>query len=190
MSARKASIRRFLPVAIAGTLITGVPAVTIAQTNPGFSFIWGGDGPGRKQQLNYVLQYGTPGHRNDRHRYKLGRQSVAMDSITVAFPDYFDGRFSAKNVTLRESAKGSNIFNFKKGKDIPLATVEYDEDNRVLELVPESPVPAGTRSEVVISNMKNPRSGGTYFINARITSPGDVPLSKYIGTWVVSIFRN
>lgn len=188
MFVRKASIRRFLPVAIAGTLLTGVPAVTVAQTNPGFSFIWG-DGPGRKQQLNYVLQYGTPGHRNDRHRYKLGRQSVAMDSITIAFPDYFDGKFSAKNVSLRESPKG-RIFNFKRGTDIPLATVEYDEDNRVLELVPESPVPAGTRSEVVISNMKNPKSGGTYFINARITSPGDVPLSKYIGTWVVSIFRN
>jgi hypothetical protein len=191
MSVRKASIRRFLPVAIAGTLITGIPAVTTAQTNPGFSFIWGGDGPSQKQQLNYVLEYGTPGHRHDRHRYKLGRQSVAIDSITIAFPDYFDGKFNAKDVSLRESPKGSSkIFNFKKGKEIPIATAEYDEDNRVLEIVPESPIPAGTLSEIVISNMQNPKSGGTYFINARITSPGDVPLSQYIGTWVVSIFRN
>ncbi|MGF1604402.1 MAG: DUF2808 domain-containing protein [Thermosynechococcaceae cyanobacterium] len=189
MSARKVSLRRFLPVAIASTLITGVPAVTLAQTNPGFSFIWGGDGPSQKQQLGYVLEYGTPGHRHDRHRYKLGRQSVAMDSITITFPDYFDGKFSAKNVSLRKAAK-SKIFNFKKAEEIPIATVDYDEDSRVLQIVPESPIPAGEKAEVVISNMQNPQSGGTYFINARITSPGDVPLSRYIGTWVVSIFRN
>lgn len=188
MSAKKASILRFIPIAIAGALITGVPAVTVAQTNPGFSFVWG-DGPSRKQQLGYVLEYGTPGHRHDRHRYKIGRQSVAMDSITLTFPDYFDGKFSAKNVSLRESPKG-RIFNFKKGKEIPIATREYDPDNGVLEIVPETPIPAGTKTEVVISNMQNPKSGGTYFVNCRITSPGDVPLSRYIGTWIVSIFRS
>jgi hypothetical protein len=50
-------------------------------------------------------------------------------------------------------------------------------------------IPAGEQVEIVLSNVRNPPSGGMYYFNARVESPGDVPLMRYIGTWVVGIYR-
>jgi hypothetical protein len=43
---------------------------------------------------------------------------------------------------------------------------------------------------VVLSDVQNPRSGGMYYFNAYINSPGDVPLRRYLGTWILSLFRS
>lgn len=162
--------------------------VTMAQSNPGFSFVWG-DGPSQKQQLGYVLSYGTPKHLSDRWRLKIKRQSVAVDRINITYPDYFDGKFKEGKIELRKAPK-SRIFNLKKGESIPTESVTVDADNRVIEVVPSEVIPADTAIEVVASNVKNPSSGGMYYFNCRISSPGDVGLMRYVGTWIVSIFRN
>lgn len=189
MSKTKHSIKRFASIALcAGALATGVPLISMAQTNPGLSFVWG-DGPSQKQQLGYVLSYGTPKHLSDRWRLKIKRQSVAIDRINITYPDYFDGKFKEKKIELRVTPK-SRIFNLKKGKNIPIDSVTVDTDNRVIEVIPTEVIPADTAIEVVASNVKNPKSGGTYFFNCRISSPGDVGLMRYVGTWIVSIYRN
>ena len=188
MSTPKHPMKRFVSIALcAGSLVAGVPIISSAQTNPGLSFIWG-DGPSQKQQLGYVLQYGTPKHLSDRWRLKIKRQSVAIDRINITYPDYFTGKFREKKIELRQAPK-SRIFNLKKGKTIAVDSVTVDRDNGVIEIIPTEVIPADTAIEVVASNVKNPSSGGTYFFNCRISSPGDVGLMKYIGTWVVSIYR-
>jgi hypothetical protein len=173
---------------VAGSLVSTLPTITSAQSNPGFSFVWG-DGPGRKQQLGYVLDYGTPGHSQDRYRLKLGRQNVAIDSITVTYPNYYDGTFNEKRVTLQESPK-NKFLGFGKTKQIEVSSVKVDKDNRVIEIVPKEPIPSGVPVEVVLSDVQNPRSGGMYYFNAYINSPGDVPLRRYLGTWILSLFRS
>ncbi|MFM6244668.1 MAG: DUF2808 domain-containing protein, partial [Dolichospermum sp.] len=40
---------------------------------------------------------------------------------------------------------------------------------------------------LVLSNVQNPSFGGVYYFNCRVLSPGDVPLLRYIGTWIISI---
>lgn len=182
-------MRRFASIALcAGSLVAGVPIISVAQTNPGLSFVWG-DGPSQKQQLGYVLAYGTPKHLSDRWRLKIKRQSVAIDRINITYPDYFNGKFKEGKIELRQSPK-SRIFNLKKGEAIPLESVTVDPDNGVIEVIPKEVIPADTAIEVVASNVKNPSSGGTYYFNCRISSPGDVGLMRYVGTWIVSIFRN
>jgi Protein of unknown function (DUF2808) len=173
---------------VAGSLVSTLPTITSAQSNPGFSFVWG-DGPGRKQQLGYVLDYGTPGHSQDRYRLKLGRQNVAIDSITITYPNYYDGTFNEKRVTLQEAPK-NKFLGFGKTKQIEVSSVKLDKDNRLIEIVPKEPIPSGVPVEVVLSDVQNPRSGGMYYFNAYINSPGDVPLRRYLGTWILSLFRS
>jgi len=190
MSANKFSLKKALPALFfAGVLVGTVPTITEAQTNPGFSFVWGGQDSQPKKQLSYVLQYGTPGHLSDRWRLSLGKQDVAMSVIRISTPEYFNGEFNENRIELRESPK-SRIFNLKKGKTIPISSVTVDNDNGLVEIIPETPIPAGKRAEVVISNVRNPRSGGMFYINCSIISPGEVPLPRQVGTWIVSIFRN
>jgi hypothetical protein len=190
MSFQKSSIRRLSSsLCVAGLLLTGIPIFTSAQTNPGLTFTWGGNGPSGKQQLGYVLEYGTPGHPQDRYRLKMGRQKLAVDAITIAYPAYFDGDFKEKSVTLQESPKNKFI-GFGRVPKIAVSSVKVDKDNRFIEIVPEAPIPAGKSFEIVLSNVQNPRSGGMYYFNASITSPGDLPLKRYIGTWIISISRS
>jgi hypothetical protein len=186
---QKPSVRRLSSALIAGLLLTGVPLITYAQTNPGLTFTWGGNGPSGKQQLGYVLEYGTPGHPQDRYRLKMGRQKLAVDGITIAYPAYFDGEFNEKSITLQESPK-NKFLGFGRVPKIAVTSVKVDKDNRFIEIVPEAPIAAGKSFEIVLSNVHNPRSGGMYYFNASITSPGDLPLKRYIGTWIISISRS
>ncbi len=190
MSPRQSSIlhRTVSVLLCSGTLIAGVPLISVAQSNPGFSFVWGGDGPGRRQQLSYVLEYGTPGHMRDRYRLQLGRQNTAISSIRVDYPDYYDGQFSENRISLRRTPK-NRIFNFNRAEEIPLASATVDNESRIIEIVPEEDIPAGVPVEVVLSNVRNPRSGGMYYFNAWISSPNDV-LVQPVGTWILSIFRS
>lgn len=190
MSAKKFSFKRAFPVLLcAGTLMGMMPTITEAQTNPGISFVWGGQDSQPKRQLSYVLEYGTPGHLSDRWRLSLGKQDVAMSVIRISTPDYFNGEFHENKIELRESPK-SKFLNLKKGKTIPISSVTVDKDSGLVEIIPETPIPAGKRAEVVISNVKNPKSGGMFYINCSIIAPGDVPLPRQVGTWIVSIYRN
>ena len=191
-SSQKPSLLRLLPLLVfTGSLLTGLPVVTMAQTNPGFSLIWGGEGPDRKQQFNYVLEYGTPKHLNDRYRLKIRRQKVAIDSITIIIPKQYNGKIKPGNVSLRKSPKG-RLLNFNKGKSIAVESVTMEKkkgESGAITIIPKEVIPAGTRAEVVIKHVRNP-SSGTYYFNCRVTSPGDLPIRRNIGTWIISFFRS
>jgi Protein of unknown function (DUF2808) len=190
MSFQKPSIRQLSSsLCAAGLLLTAVPIITSAQTNPGLTFTWGGSGPSGKQQLGYVLEYGTPGHPQDRYRLKMGRQKLAIDGITITYPAYWDGELNEKSITLQEAPK-NKFLGFGKVPKIAVSSVKVDKDNRFIEIIPEAPIPAGKAFEIVLSNVQNPRSGGMYYFNASITAPGDLPLKRYIGTWVISLSRS
>ncbi len=190
MSARKFSLKKALPVLLCtGFLVGSVPAISTANTNPGFSFIWGGRDNQPNKQLSYVLSDGTPGNLNTRWRMKLPRQEVAVSAIRISFPDYFNGKFNQKRIELRETPKG-RIINFKKGKSVAVASITADNEAGIIEVIPEAPIPAGKKVEVVMSGVRNPRSGGVYFVNCSVLTPGEVPIPKNIGTWVMSFFQS
>jgi hypothetical protein len=167
-------------------------AISQAQSNPGLTFTWG-QGPSGKEQLRYVLDYGTPGMSNDRYRLKLGTQNVAISRINITYPEYFDGTFNDKSIEVRVGApQRGGFMNLRReyGKPVPLAQVVLDPKSRVIDIVPNTAIPAGEQVEIVLSNVRNPPIGGMYYFNARIESPGDVPLMRYVGTWILGIYRN
>jgi len=171
-------MRRIFPgLAVIGCLALGLPTTSVAQTNPGFAFNWSGDLP-RSRQLSYRLDSGNP-NRWDRYYLKLRPQKLAISKISISYPDYYRGKLDPEAMDLRVD-----------GKNVALTKVNWDKTNHLIELTPVEAIPADTPVEVVLSNVKNPTSGGMYFFNARISSPGGLPLPQYAGTWVISISKS
>lgn len=168
-------MRRLLSaLAVTGCLLTAAPVATFAQGLPGFT-IFGG--PERGNQLNYRLDYGTPGMW-DRYRLRIPSKKLtfAIAQLNISYPNYYEGSFDPKQIEVRV-----------KNKPVPLQDAIWDKENHFIEIYPVEPIPAGNNVEVVLSNVKNPSPGGMYNFNVRVRSPGDVPMLRYVGTWVLSI---
>ncbi|GAP94993.1 DUF2808 domain-containing protein [Leptolyngbya sp. NIES-2104] len=162
-------------LAIAGSLVAAVPLVAFAQGLPGLT-IFSGVQPGK--QLSYRLDFGGNSGSWDRYRFRIGRDKVkvAIAQFSIDYPNYFRGTFDPKNVEL--------LVNDKK---VAVQEVQWEKDNYVLQVFPQEPVPAGSNVELIFNNVRNPNSGGMFYFNCRILSPGDVPLLRDIGTWIVTI---
>lgn len=172
---RKLSTSLLSALTIAAVTLPGVWVSTHAQGLPGLTIFSGVD---RADQLAYRLDFfGRPGGR-DRYRLRIpnSKMQVAASEFFVDYPDTFDGKFNPDKVNLKVN-----------GDEVSLDDVVWDQDNRVIEIYPTEPVPANTRVEIVLSDVQNPRNVGMHYFNASIISPGDVPLRRYLGTWIISI---
>lgn len=168
-------MRRLLSsLVFTSVLLTGVPVVAFAQGLPGITLF---GGPEQANRLNFFLQNGEAGLRD---RYKLripaNKLNLAVAAISITYPDYYRGKLDPDRIEVRV-----------KGESISLDEVVWDAENHFVEIYPSEPIPAGNKIEIVFSNVKNPTFGGMYHFNANIRTPGDVPLLRYVGTWVLSI---
>ena len=163
----------FSAVAVTSCLLTGFQGVSMAQSGIN---LW--SGVRRENQLNHRFDFGGQANGWDRLRLRADakrfKNSVAR--LVISYPEYYKGSFDPKKIEVRA-----------KGKKIPLQEARWDKDNRVIEIFPAEPIPAGTGVEIVLSNIKIPPFGGMYYFNLAIQSAGDIPLSTYIGTWIISV---
>lgn len=167
-------MRRFLSaLLVSGCLLSAVPAVTLAQS--GLTIF---SGVKRENQLSYRLDFG--GQTNDWDRYRLRipqkKMKVAAAKFVVRYPNYYEGTFDTDEVEIKV-----------KGKKVKVSEVKWDKEGHVLEIYPEKAIPAGNRVELILSNVKNPSSGGMFYFHGSVLSPGDVPLPRYVGTWIIDI---
>lgn len=162
-------------LAIAGCLLVGLPSVSLAQGLPGLTIFGGVKGD---DNLNYRLDYGGRSGSWDRYRLRIPakKMKLAVAQFAISYPDYYKGQFDPKNVEI--------LF---KGKSVAIQEVNWNKENNLLEIYPVDPVPAGGDVEIQLSNVRNPNFGGMFYFNCQIISPGDVPLLRYLGTWVISI---
>lgn len=172
----RAPLRRLVSaLALAGCLTTGLAAASLAQGLPGLTIFSGID---RENQLSYRLDfYGRPSAR-DRYRLRIPprKMELAVAQFAISYPDTYEGTFDPEEIEVRIS-----------GDSVALDEVTWDAENRVINIYPVEPVPARSRVELVLSNVRNPRQGGTHYFNALVRAPGDLPLMRYLGTWIVNI---
>ncbi len=170
-------IRRVFPgLAIAGLLVAGLPLLSVAQGLPGLTIFGGVKGD---DNLNYRLDFGgRAGATGERYRLRIPakKMKLAVAQFSIAYPDYYKGEFDPKDVEL-----------IVKDKSVPIQEVNWNKENNFIEIFPVDPVPAGSSVEIQLSNVRNPSSGGIYYFNLQVLSPGDTPLLRYLGTWVISI---
>jgi len=170
------SFRRILSaLAVTSCLLTGTSSLVWADSLPGFTLF---GGPSRETQLPFRLDFGGRINTWDRYRLKIPakKMNLAVSQFSISYPDYYKGTFDTKDVQVRV-----------KGKSVPLDEITWDKENRTIQIFPKESVPAGNEVELILSNVKNPSLGGMFYFNCSIMTPGDVPLMRYIGTWLLSI---
>lgn len=162
-------------LAIATCLVGAIPAFSFAQGLPGLT-LWGG--VKREDNLNFRLDYGGRSGSWDRYRLRIPekKMQLAVAQFAISYPDYYKGEFDPKRVEV-----------LVKDKPVPLQEVNWNKENNMIEIFPVDPIPAGSRVEIQLSNVRNPSFGGMFYFNCQVLSPGDVPLLRYLGTWVISI---
>lgn len=172
-------VRLVFAALLAGSVGVGIPTVVSGQQLPGFT-IFGG--PEQKNQLNFFLESGEAEDDSDRYHLRIpaDKMKVAAARFVIDYPDYYDGEFNVDRVEVLVGT-GDNQ------KSVEIDEVIWEPENHVIEIYPVEPVPAGKKVELKLSDVDNPDFGGMYYFNARIESPGDVPLLRYVGTWVLTI---
>lgn len=176
MFSQKSFIGRFVSaVAVTGCLFTGIAATTLAQSNPGLTIFSGVE---RGNILRYFLDYGGRADGWDRYRLRIpaNKLELGVAQIDISYPDYYTGRFDPNRIEVRV-----------QGKSLPLSEVKWDQENHLIQIYLDEPIQAGNRVEIVLSNVRNPRFGGTFYFQGRVWTPGDVPLPRHIGTWILTI---
>ncbi|MBD2439925.1 DUF2808 domain-containing protein [Nostoc sp. FACHB-110] len=172
---RKSYLAILCALAVSSSLITGLTTKAVGQSLPGFTLF---SGVKPEYQLPFRLDFGGQTNSKDRYRLRIPQQKMklAVAQFAITYPNYYKGRFDTKSIEVRV-----------KDKKVPLSEVKWDKEGRVIEIFPKEPVPAGSRVELVLSNVDNPSFGGTFYFNCQVLSPGDVPLLRYLGTWILSV---
>ncbi len=165
-------------IAVTSCLLSGFPAaISLAQSLPGFTLF---GGVNSENQLPFRLDFGGKTDMFDRYHLRIPakKMKLAVAQFNVTYPKYYQGKFDTKSIEVRV-----------KGKKVPIQEAKWDKANHVVALDLREPAPADTPVELVFSNVRNPTYGGTFYFNCEILSPGDVPLQRYLGTWILSIGR-
>ena len=112
-------------------------------------------------------------------------RKTAILKLVVGMPKSFDSTINPKFVKLCYMKEGGMLARTRCEADIP-ATVEVAADGTAIEIFPDTPVPVGKTIGVYI-NLFNPFNAGMYQFNALAQAPGDVPVSGYLGSWLIQI---
>ncbi|MEO1002742.1 MAG: DUF2808 domain-containing protein [Cyanobacteria bacterium J06638_7] len=172
-----------LSLGIGGVLAGQAPAV--AQGTPSLlEFRWENNSDYRK--LYYFI---TDTQRQKRSDYFLilrpKDRNTAILKLTVTIPDHFDATIDTGRVRLCVMREGGMLSRTRCEETIP-ATIELSENGRVLDIFPDTPV---SDTETIGVNMRlfNPFNAGMYQFNALAQAPGEVPVSGYLGSWLIQI---
>jgi hypothetical protein len=112
-------------------------------------------------------------------------RKTAFIKLSVGIPKSFDVEINPKYVELCYMKEGGMLGRTKCQTTIP-AKVEVSPDNTAIDIYPDTPVPVGQTVGVYI-NLFNPFNAGMYQFNALAQAPGDVPVSGYLGSWLIQV---
>lgn len=148
-----------------------LPQSSIAQPNSGIILF----GNVKDNALEYVLDYGRS-NQNDRYYLELPAQKFQVAQVLVTYPESFNGEFDPSSIDLRIN-----------DRNVPLESAKWDKETRRIEVIPKEPIPINKRLKLVLSNVRNPNFGGLYQFDARVLGSDDLPMLRYVGSWVIGI---
>jgi hypothetical protein len=165
-------------------LVAGQPDVLAQGTPSLLEFRWENNSNYRK--LYYFV---TDTQRQKRSDYYLilrpKDRNTAILKLTVTIPEHFDATIDPNRVRLCTMREGGVLSRTRCEETIP-ATIELSENGRVLDIFPDMPV-ADTETIGVNMRLFNPFNAGMYQFNALAQAPGEVPVSGYLGSWLIQI---
>jgi hypothetical protein len=177
-----------LALALATHLSPLAPAPSLAQGTPGLmEFRWENNRDYRK-----LYFFTTDTTRMQRAEYYLmlrpKDRKTAILKLSISVPSHFDSTIDPKQVKLCRMSEGGMLKRTRCIETIP-ATIEVSENGRSIEIFPETPV-SDKDTIGVYMNVFNPFNAGMYQFNALAQAPGDIPVSGYLGSWLIQIVPN
>ncbi|MEB3303696.1 MAG: DUF2808 domain-containing protein [Cyanobacteriota bacterium] len=115
-------------------------------------------------------------------------RKTAILKLTVSMPKGFDSQIDPKRVKLCRMSEGGMLKRTRCEKEIP-ATVEVNAKAGTIEIFPETPL-SDKQTVGVYMRIFNPFNIGMYQFNAMAQAPGDIPISTYLGSWLIQIDPN
>ncbi|QNI71362.1 DUF2808 domain-containing protein [Cyanobium sp. NS01] len=112
-------------------------------------------------------------------------RKTAILKLSVTIPDHFDAKIDPSRVELCRMSKGGMLSRTRCLETIP-ATIEIAENGGAIEIFPDTPV-SDTDTIGVYMRLFNPFDVGMYQFNALAQAPGEVPISGYLGSWLIQI---
>ena len=161
------------------------PAPARAQGTPGlFEFRWDNNKDFRK--LYFFM---TETARAKRSEYYLvlkpKDRKTATLKLSVRLPDYWQADLDPKRMQLCVMREGGMLSRTRCLEKIP-ATIEVAPNGRAIEVFPDRPIP-DNKTIGLYMVLINPFHAGMYQFNAFIQPPGDIPVSSYVGSWLIQI---
>ncbi|WP_398333184.1 DUF2808 domain-containing protein [Vulcanococcus sp.] len=162
----------------------GLPAARAQGTPSIMEFRWD---PSRDYRKLYYFTTSTVRLQRGEYYFVLKPKDrkTAILKLALSFPKDFESTIETKNVKLCYMAAGSFTKRTRCDKDIP-ATVELAANGKTIEVFPDTPVPVGKTIGVYMM-IFNPRQAGMFQVNAMAQAPGDIPVSGYLGSWLIQV---
>ena len=166
-------------------LLPSLTPPAVAQNTPSLlEFRWD-SGTGYRKL--YFVQ--SSKRRSDRSEYyfmlRKKDRKTAILKLSITVPSYFNARIRPEALSLCKMKMGGVLSRSKCTEVLP-AVFEVNEKQTAIEAFPDTPIPTGGTYAVVM-NVFNPSQGGMFQFNALAQAPGDIPVSGYIGSWLVDI---
>jgi hypothetical protein len=115
-------------------------------------------------------------------------RKTAILKLTITIPDHFDAKIDPKMIQLCRMSSGGMTKRTRCEKKLP-ATIEVSPGGKAIEVFPDTPIPVdGTVG--VLMTLFNPFNAGMFQFNALAQAPGEVPISGYLGSWLIEIDPN
>ena len=170
---------------MASTLSRAPEQIARAQGTPGImEFRWDTDRDYRK-----LYYWQSSEIENDRADWFLTLREkdrkTAILKLTVTVPDYFDSKLKPHRMSLCRTTAGSMMSRTKCKEKIP-AVIEVNKDQTEIVVFPDTPLPSDGDYSLWIK-LFNPTGKRMYQFNALVQAPGDVPMSGYRGSWLISV---
>jgi hypothetical protein len=115
-------------------------------------------------------------------------RKTALLKLSLGLPSHFDSEISAGDIKLCRMREGGMLKRTRCLETIP-AAIEVSPDGRGIDIFPETPV-SEKETIGVYMQLFNPSRPGMYQFNALGQSPGDLPISGYLGSWLIQVDAN
>lgn len=158
---------------LAGILVTNTASIAWSQSGITLSGVEEGE------ELRYRFDFGGVRGRRERYRLEIPAQNVAVSELQLNFESSFDGSVDPEKARLEV-----------EGQVVPLGEIFWDDSIKSLEVQIAEPVAAGQNMELILSEVRNPRNGGFYRVQARLLGTEPNPIFRYIGIWILDIVHS
>ena len=113
-------------------------------------------------------------------------RKTGLLKINMTLPKTFKSNLNSKNISLCQVEVGGFESRTKCIEEIP-ADVEINKERTNIDIYPFRPIPLSKDSYAIVFKVFNPKRTGLYQFHSFGQASGNIPVTRYIGSWTIMI---